>query len=188
MPGRLRTIAISVCLAVAIVLAASACGSKKASSTTSTSSQSSAEQWASEVCGSIVVWKQNVISAAKSVKQNPTKDQLSLAVNHAQDWTNTLVQKLKSLDTPETAGGTEAKATLSTLSTQLQDGATTIKQEADKVSGGQGMVEAASVITSTLVTMRDQVKAAGQKLKSLPQGELQDAFKSTASCKDLAAT
>ena len=181
-------IAVAVCVAVAIVLVASACGSKSSSSTTSTSSQSSAEQWASQVCTAVVTWKQNVISAANSVKQNPTKDQISLAIEHARDWTNTLVKALQSLGPPETSGGTEAKATLKTLSTQLKDGAAKINKTADQMSGAQGSVEAVSVISSTLITMRDQVKAAGQKLKSLPTGELQQAFKTSASCKDLAAS
>ena len=42
------------------------------------------------------------------------------------------------------------------------------------------------MITSTLMTMRDQVKAAGNKLRSLPQGELEQAFTSSTACKDLA--
>ncbi len=143
------------------------------------------EQWASDVCTSLATWKHNVASAVTSVKQNPTKDQLKLAAEHARDWTDALVQKLQSLGPPGTASGGEAKTAVSTLESQLRDGAAKIKETASQISGAKGSVEAVSVISSTLVSMRDQAKAAGEKLRGLPKGELEQAFQTSPACKDL---
>jgi hypothetical protein len=169
----------------ALVVTAAACGGSGDKSAGTTTTPSDSQQFAHLVCSSLVTWKQDVTKAVNSVKENPSKDTITVAATKARDSTSTLVNELKSLDVPNTDSSKEAKDALATLEDQLNQGASKIKETAGKISGLTGSVEAVSIISTTLVTMRDQVKAAGDKLSTLPKGELKDAFTSSQTCQSL---
>lgn len=168
-----------------IVVTAAACGGSGGGEAAGTTTPTASQSFANLVCSSIVTWKQDVTKAANSVKESPSKETITLAATKARDSTATLVNELKSLDVPDTESSKEAKATLTTLEDQLDQGASKIKETAGKMTGLAGSVEAVSIISTTLVTMRDQVKAAGDTLRTLPKGELKDAFSDSQTCNSL---
>jgi len=169
-----------------VLLAATACGSdEQTSASTSTTAVSQTQAWANTTCAAIASWKHSVKGAVSSVKQSPNKEQLQLAVEHTRTWTKALEDKLRSNGLPHAASGTEAKSILQTLDSQLRDGIDKIRTSADSGSGVKGSVETVSEISTTLVTMRDQVKSAGTKLRELPGGELEQAITASAACKTL---
>lgn len=168
-----------------IVVTAAACGGSGGGEAAGTTTPTESQSFANLVCNSLATWKQDVVQAANSIKQSPSKETITLAATKARDSTSTLVNELKSLDVPSTGSSQEAKSTLTTLEDQLNQGASKINEAAGKISGLKGSVEAVSIISTTFVTMRDQVKAAGDKLRSLPSGELKDAFADSQTCQSL---
>ena len=168
-----------------IVVTAAACGGSGGGEAAGTTTPTESQSFANLVCSSLVTWKQDVTKAANSVKESPSKETISVALTQTQKSTATLVNELKSLDVPSTESSKEAKSTLTTLEDQLNQGASKIKETAGSMSGLQGSVEAVSTMSTTLVTMRDQVKAAGNQLRTLPKGELKDAFANSQTCQSL---
>ena len=185
-----RSIVIASCGAAILLVVATACGGDKSSSgtTTSASTATSAEQWSTDVCTAITSWKQNVSKAAKSIVSNPSKEQVTLAIEHTRQWTQALAQKLHEVGPPGTSPGNQARQTLTTLVGQLRERSDKIQTALGYVSGAKGSVEAVSTASTTLVTMRDEVKTAGEKLRALPKGELKQALSTTPSCQHLAST
>lgn len=155
------------------------------SSAATTTSASSAEAWAEGTCNALVSWKSDVLAAANTLKAQPTRDNAKQAATDAKTATLTLTDSLSALGTPGTTGAAKAKDTVDALKTQMQTGLSTIQSAAGDLTDISGRVEAVSTISSTLVTMRDQIAAAGTTLRGLPSGELEDAITSSPSCNEL---
>ena len=184
---------LAAATAVVVVLVATGCGSsdktsESTSASTSTTVPTQAEAWAQNACASIAGWQNTVKHSAYSVKQSQSKEQARLAVQDALQATNQLVNTLESLGPPGTDAGKQAKEVVSTLDDQLSQGAAKIKEDTAANSGLKGTAETVSAVSATLVTMRDQIKTAGTKLRNLPNGELEQAITSSDACKTLAAT
>lgn len=155
------------------------------SSTTATTAASQTEAWAEGTCNALVSWKGDVVATANSLKAKPTRDNAKQAVDDTKTATLTLTDSLSALGAPGTSGGGEAKDTVDSLRSQMQTGLSKMQTAAAKLSGVSGSVEAMSTISSTLVTMRDQLTAAANTLRELPNGELEDAIASAPSCTKL---
>jgi hypothetical protein len=181
----LRTLVIGVAAVVAVFLVVRAFGGDDDSSTSSATAASQADAWAEGTCNALVSWKGDVVAAANSLKAQPTRDNAKQAVNDAKTATLTLTDSLSALDAPGTTAGSEAQDTVDSLKTQMQTGLSKMQTAAAKLSGVSGSVEALSTISSTLVTMRDQLAAAGNTLRNLPDGELENAVASAPSCDKL---
>ena len=176
---------------VVVLAAATGCGSSdktSASTTASTTTPTQAEAWAQNACASIAGWQNTVKHSAYSVKQSQSKEQARLAVQDALQATDQLVNTIKSLGLPGTDAGKQAKEIVSTLDGQLTQGAAKIREDTAANSGLKGSAETVSAVSATLVTMREQIKTAGTKLRNLPSGELEQAITSADECKTLAAT
>jgi hypothetical protein len=172
----------SVSVVAALLVGATGCGSAPASTTTSASA---AEQWASGTCAALVAWKQQANDAASSIKSNRTREGAAQAADEVRAATANLSATLASLGKPGTDSGGEARSTLQSLQTQLHDGVAKAEEAATGISGVAGSAEAISTISTSLVTMRDQVESAGKQLRELPRGELEQAFADAPSCVDL---
>lgn len=168
--------------AVALLVGAFIAGRESKSSS---SSESSASAWAGSVCTALATWKSDLTASAQSVTASPSKASLQQAVDDAQSSTKTLVSTLKDLGTPKTESGQTARSTLDTLASQLQSGVTKVKDQIGNLSGVTGSLDVVSQVSTALVTMRDQVKAAADSLSTLPTGELEQAFTNAPSCKSL---
>jgi hypothetical protein len=100
--------------------------------------------------------------------------------------TDEFVNDLKGLGTPDTESGKQAKKTLDTLAGQLKTNAQTIDKAVSKVSGTNAALQAVSTVSSTLVTVGNQVTKALTSIQQLDtKGELEKAFRSSDECKKL---
>ena len=172
----------SVSAVAALLVGATGCGSAPASTTTSASAP---EQFANGTCAALVAWTQQAKAAASSIKSNRTREGVSQAAEDVRSATANLSASLANLGKPGTDSGGEARSTLQALQTQLHEGVATVEKAAKSISGVAGSAEAIATVSTSLVTMRDQVKSAGKQLRELPRGELEQAFNDAPSCVDL---
>ena len=179
-----RVIAFLVLIAAVVVvfLAYEAFGKD---SNDSSSSASSADVWMSKFCSTVTGWKTDLQSAAKQATDNPTKEGIQSAVDSASTSTKETASSLRDLGLPTTDGSEEATNTLKQLQEQLRSGMETIQKAIDGVSGVQASLQAVSTVSTTIVTMKDQLKAGVTQLQNLPNGELKQAFDNSSECASL---
>ena len=176
----MRRLVFFVALAAALAAVAAGCGGKSQPAAVPTN------DWANSVCGDLVTWTTTMKSLASSLKSNPTKAGLQDAVTQAEDATKTLSSSLKSLGKPDTPAGQQAKDDLSTLADELTADVDKIQTAVKNASGVSGALTAVSTASATLVTMGQQVSATFGELQKLDaKGELEKAFSSSSSCKQL---
>jgi hypothetical protein len=175
-----RTVLVgAAALAAAVGLVA--CGSKKSAETT-TAQADPAVAWASGVCSALTGWRATAQEAVSSVRGNPSQDGVNTALDEIQAGTKALSSSLQALGAPQTANSEQAKKTIDTLQSQLQDGAAAIRRA---VNSSSGAMETVSSVTGALATMQTQLTAARDALRSLEGGELHDAFRSSPACRQL---
>lgn len=159
-----------------MTLTLAGCGSGGGSTTTTGASATTA--WADDVCGLTSAYKDSLLKASESVKGNLSKSGVQKAAENVKTATDTYVSMLKALDAPQTAAGKAAKTTLDSLAASLQHDANAI---ADASSGSP--LEAVSVVSSTLVTAKDEVASAVDEIEKVDaKGELKTAFETAPSC------
>lgn len=170
-------------LAVAVVVAAG-CGGDDTTATSATT------EWAGGVCTALVTWKDAVAGAGESLQGgNLSADGLKGAAGDVEEATRTLADDLKGLGRPDTQAGQEAQDTITTLADDLAGEADTIASAVDNASGVGEVLQAASTVSSTLVTMGQQVGSAVSQLEGLDGAqELKDAFAEADSCSGLSGS
>jgi hypothetical protein len=184
MPRTARAWRGSACVVAVVALAtlAAGCGGKSGSSSQSTS----AADWANGLCSSLSTWSTSVRTQTTSLKGNVTESSLKSASAEVTKATDKLESDLKGLGTPDTESGKKAKETLDTLTGQLKTDAQTIDKAVKEVSGTSSALQAVSTISSTLVTVGDQVTTAFTSIQQLDaKGELDKAFRNSEECKKL---
>jgi hypothetical protein len=160
---------------VALALLAAGCGSDKSSEPDSTT------DWANSLCSAITTYRTSVTDAVNSFKDNVSKEGLDDAANKVKDATESFLDETKSLGKPNTDAGDQARATLDTLSDQLNSDLDTVK-----AADGTGLVQSLSTVTGALATAQTQIQTAFNQLKGLDaQGELSDAFEQASACESL---
>jgi hypothetical protein len=176
---------IAAVVAGAALLAAGCGGSD--SSSGSSSDTSSATEWAGGVCTAITTWKSSMSAIGDTLKGgNLSQGSLTSAADDAKSATDTLTSDLGKLGTPDTDSGQKAKESLDQLSSDLTADMTKIQDALDSASGLTGIISAVSVVSSTAVTMGNQVSATFSTLQALDaKGELESAFKQASSCDTL---
>jgi len=173
----------STCVIAVVALAtlAAGCGGKSSSS-----QSTSAADWANGLCSAVSTWSTSVQTTTTSLKGNVTEDSLKSASAEVTKATDEFVNDLKGLGTPDTESGKKAKETLDTLAGQLKTNVQTIDKAVKEVSGTSGALKAVSTVSSTLVTVGDQVTTAFTSIQQLDtKGELDKAFKDSEDCKAL---
>jgi hypothetical protein len=129
----------------------------------------------------VSTYQASLTAAAKSLTGNLSKAGLQDAADKAKTATDTFVSTTKGLGKPDTDSGKQAKATLDTLSSQLDADATAVKSASES-----SLLTGISTASATLVTAQNQIKTAFDQLKGLdPKGELGDAFSQASSCSSL---
>src|SRR5581483_6754924 len=107
---------------------------------------------------------------------NLSRDSLETAADGAVSATKAFASDLKQIGLPS-ASGTEAKQQLDTLSSQLSADADKIKAATASLSSPTDVLNAVSVVSSTLVAAKDHASSTADQLKALdPKGKLTDAF------------
>jgi hypothetical protein len=165
-------------LVLSTALLASGCGSDKSAATTTTTS---AADWASGFCSAVTTFKNSLTDTANTLTGNISKAGLQNAVDEAKSATDTFVSTTKDLGKPNTSDGQQAKATLDTLSSQLEADVTSVQSATDS-----GVLAGISKATGALATAQTQITTAYNQLKGLDaKGELGDAFSQASSCSSL---
>jgi hypothetical protein len=189
MPRTARAWRGSACVVAVVALATLAvgCGGKNSRSSQSTSAAStSAPDWANGLCSAVSTWSTSVQTTTTSLKGNVTEDSLKSASAGVTKATDEFVNDLKGLGTPDTDSGKKAKETLDTLAGQLKTNVQTIDKAVKEVSGTSSALTAVSTVSSTLVTVGDQVTTAFTSIQQLDtKGELDQAFRNSEECKKL---
>ena len=98
------------------------------------------------------------------------------------------VADLKDLDAPNTAGGTQAKQAVTSLTKALQEDLAAVEKALSGVSGIKDLPGAVSSIGTVAATAKIQVTSTVSDLQNLPKGELQDAFKNSSACKSVSSS
>jgi hypothetical protein len=176
----MRRLALALALFACLAFVASGCGGKKQPAAMPTA------DWANSVCGDLVTWTTAMKSLATGLKSNPTKSGVQDSVKQAEAATKTLESSLKSLGKPDSPAGTQAKAAVDQLATELSGDIDTITSAVKNASGISGVLGAVSTSSTTLQKMGTQVSATFGQLQSIDaKGDLEKAFSSSASCKQL---
>jgi gas vesicle protein len=170
------------CLVVALlaVLLASGCGGDGGD-------DSSATEWADDVCSAITSWSDSVTSAADSLRGgNLSEDAVKSAVDDLKTATSDFVDDVRGLGKPDTEAGDKAKESLDQLADDADENLSTIQSAVDNASGVSGLVQAVTAITTAISTMGTQISSTFTQLEQLDAGgELEAAFKDADSCKEL---
>jgi hypothetical protein len=175
-----RRTTIGLAAALLLVGGSTACGS---GSTTSTQGMNTAD-WADGVCTAAVSYRSSLKTIGTSLKSTvPSKSSLSEAAAQAKSSTHVFVDSLQGLGKPGTTSGAKAKQTVDDLATSLHKQVSTIQ---NATSSGTGVVNAVSVVSTALVTAKNDVVQAVDHLRQLaPKDELAQAFSQAPACSSL---
>jgi len=182
----MRRIALASALVATVVLLAAGCGGG------GSDQASPEEQWANDVCSSIVTWKteiEGIVSDTSNAIKSPADARAALesAVDDGKTATETLVSDLKSLTPPGTPEDQQAKQALDTFADELQ----TTASEAQAALSGLSDASSLADITKSLSGLGAQLQAtltSGEDLVTSLEsagGAIKDGFENASSCKDL---
>ena len=168
---------------LAAALALAGCGGKSAATTTTISTA----DWANGLCTAVTTWKTSVDSAVTSATSStPSKSTLQSAADDVKKATQTLVSTTKSLGTPNTKAGAQAKELVDQLGTSIAAEQQKIDTALSGASGVAGIIAAAPTVVSSLQAMGNDVTTTFHQLQKLDaSGELKDAFDSASACTSL---
>ena len=174
------------------VVGLSACGGKKAATTTTSSAATApsgaALAWSGSVCSALATWRAQVVAAGKAATAHSTKTGVEQALTSAETATTTLKTTLKGLGKPPTSASGPAAEALQELKGELQNDVAVIERTIKRVPASGGVEQATSTVQSVVATMRSQLEATAKELRSLPGGELGQAFSQAPACKSLKAS
>jgi hypothetical protein len=187
-PARLIGIAPLVAAALLVAGCGGGGGSTTSTSDTTTSGTKSASDWADGVCNSLSSWISTLKPIAQDLQSNPTKDSLKTAGENVKDANSQLVDDLEGLGKPDLPRGEAAKDVIEDLAGQLRTDSDQISSALSDISGVSGLVAAATSLSSTLVSMGNQIEQSLNKLESIDKdqnGSLSEAFKDSSDCQSL---
>ena len=167
--------------AATLALVAAGCGSDEPEVSATT-------QWAGDLCTAVDTWRDDISSVAASITSNPTRDGLEDAADEAKESTEALIDTLRGLGAPETESGEDAQAALDTLSDELESDLDEIEEATEDVSDVQGLIDAASQVSTAVSSITSSVSTAFGDLGALSDvgDELQDAFAEAEACDGVA--
>ena len=145
----------------------------------------SASEWADDLCTALGDWTGSIRSAAESVSQEPSRENLEAAVGDVEDATEQLVDDVEGLETPELEAGQQAEQSADELSDSLNAEVEKVKETAEGATLGT-LSEAVSAISASFTAMGEQISSTLTELEGLDAGgELRTAFEQADSCQEL---
>jgi hypothetical protein len=185
-------------LVVALPLVVSGCGgsdsgsdggSDGGSTASSGSEPTAAESWADDVCSTVGSWT-TTIAEAQSTLSTPrdlTANEVEATFAEVRSATSTLVDGLGDLGAPDTDAGNEAEKRLASLSEELQKQADVVDDASGDQPQGMGeRLDRVSTVSGAVAAMISDAQKAVADIRALDGAqELEDAFKSAASCQGL---
>lgn len=176
-----RQLLVSTVAALALVTAG--CGGSDESSSTSPT-----EEWASGFCTAITTWKDSLTSITEQFSNSSSlsSEALNDAANDASSATETLVDDLKALGTPDTESGEKVKNSIDELSTTVESEVANIESAANDVSGLTDLPNAITSITTSLSAMSTAFASTLEAVQTADvDGELQTALENSPECADI---
>lgn len=172
-----RTLAAALVAATALV--AAGCGGDD--------SVPASTQWASDLCTAVSTWRNDIASTAETLTSNPSRAGFQQAADDAKATTETLIDTVKGLGAPDTEAGDQARTTIDTLSNELTTDVQTIQTAVADVSGVQGLLSAATMVSATVAKISDQLSSALDDIGSLRDvdDQLKQSFADAESCNGL---
>jgi hypothetical protein len=148
---------------------------------------SSATEWADDVCSAITTWTDSITSTTDSLRGgNLGEDALRGAVDDLADATSDFVDDVRGLGPPDTEAGQQAKESLDQLADDADENLSTVQNAVDDVSGPSGILAAMTAISEAVSTMSQQFSSTFAELEQLdPGGDLEAAFNEADSCDQL---
>ncbi|MFO7573406.1 MAG: hypothetical protein R6W48_12520 [Gaiellaceae bacterium] len=172
-------------LVTALALGAAGCGGSDEPEASAT------VEWADGFCTALTSWTDSLKQIGEQFTDLSNLNQGSLedAVNDAREATDTLVDDLKDLGTPDTESGQEAKQAVDDLVSTLEGGVSEIEETAEGVSGIAELPSAISSLTTTLTAMSQALSSAVSTIESADvDGELESAFRQAPACDALTSS
>ena len=168
-------------LLAALTLLAAGCGKS--------SKPETATEWANSFCGAVTTWKDSLTSTASSLKGGSlSKDTVQNAFDDFKSATKTFTDDVKGLGKPPTEAGAQAKQSVDNLSSEVDGQVQKVQDAVNNTSSVSGILNAVTVASSALTSLRSDVQSTFNDLKQLQGGELQTAFQQAANCKGLTST
>jgi methyl-accepting chemotaxis protein len=174
-------------LVAALALVAAGCGGGDDSS----SSADPTAAWASDFCGAVTTWKNDLQDTTSqfSDPSNLSQDNLHSAATDVQDSTQTFVNTLKGLGKPPTDSGQKVQSSVDELSTTLDEQSKTIADTANSVTSITSLPTAITTISTSLSAMGIAFSHTLQTLQDADvNGELKTAFDNSPDCADLTSS
>lgn len=181
----IRKLLVTMAVAVLAIAAAGCGGSDESSSATETTP---ASQWADGFCGAITTWTDSLKSVTDQFSDlsSFSEEGLRTAADDLQSATDTLVEDLKGLGTPDTDSGEEVKSSIDELSSKLETELEAIQTTVDDTSGITALPGAAQDITGSLSAMSSAFASTLSTIEDADvQGELKDALESSPACDEI---
>lgn len=175
----MRSTLAALSIGCALVLAAG-CGGDDAG----------AEGWAEDVCSSVQEWRENLTSLAVDAQvEGLSVESVTTAIEGGVEATRRLRDQLDDLGPPETEAGDEIERELDELADEVVGEVEAAQAEAEDLPEDQSvpeLLEALTSIAAGLQSVVGDVEDTFADIQALEPGtELEDAFESTESCRDL---
>jgi hypothetical protein len=177
---RAASAATAVLIATLVLVAAGCGGDDESSGSTETAT------WAADFCTAVTTWKDERERIANEFDDPSalSADSIRQAVEDMDAATQTFVDDVRALGSPETESGQDAEDSVETLADTFETERTDIQDSVEDVSSFSDIPAAISAIGTSLTAMSD---ALGNTIRAVDNvsGELKQAFQDADECDDL---
>ncbi len=179
---RPATIAVALLLAF-VAFAAVGCGGDDESTSTT-----GADEWAAGFCSAVTSWTDELQTIGDEITDPSSLDADTLkdageSVNSA---TETFIEDVQALGSPDTESGEEVRSSLDTLTDTLEAERADIEEAANGVSGLTDLPAAISTIGTSLTAMGTAFQTALEAIEDADVGEeLETAFEDSDACAEI---
>ena len=140
------------------------------------------------LCSAISTWKGELSNIASQFTDlsSLTEDGLQSAADDAKAATDTFVDDLEGLGTPDTESGEEIRSSVDELSTTVQTEVDSIETAAGDVSSLADVPTAVTTATASIETMSTALSSTITKIKDADaQGEIKDEIDNSSDCANI---
>lgn len=172
----MRVLLSTVVLALALVAAGCGGDDEEADATAS---------WASGFCTAVTDWTNSLgdVTSQFTDTSNLSEAGLQSAADDTRSATEELIDELRGLGTPDTESGDEIKSSLDELATTLESEADKIGDAVEGVSGITGIASAITTVSTSLSAMGSAFASTLQTVEAADVGgELQSALEDSPEC------
>jgi hypothetical protein len=157
--------------------------------------QPSATAWADSVCTSFTTWRSSITAVSDVSGDTLTPESLQQSLADATTATETLVDDLQALGSPDLDSGDALKQQLDSAAAEIESSFGTLKQGAEDAADASSPADFIAALTSLgpqFQALLDTTQTTVEDLQSANVGEdakteLQQAFSNAASCQQLQA-